>query len=179
MKSTRSANKSKAVKPGTTYRRLTEQIATSAANVQASYSFPNSVWECNCGRNSVSVAGRWPCAKALSGQQSCADKCVPKRRLGTRYSKIGLSQDIFAALPGVSPGTLRGWEQGRRQPNQAARVLLRLAARHPEALIEAAKAATWQNNESPAPSSAVVRLPASSLNSLPPERAGGGLCEQG
>ena len=55
--------------------------------------------------------------------------------------KLGLSQDTFAALLGVSAGTLRGWEQGRRQPARAARVLLRVAAQHPEAVLEAAKAA--------------------------------------
>ena len=55
--------------------------------------------------------------------------------------RLGLSQDTFAALLGVSVGTLRGWEQGRRQPTRAARVLLRVAAQHPEAVLAAAKAA--------------------------------------
>ena len=56
-------------------------------------------------------------------------------------SKIGLSQTDFAALIGVAPGTLRGWEQGRREPNRAARVLLAVAASEPEAVLKAAKAA--------------------------------------
>ena len=33
--------------------------------------------------------------------------------------------------------TLRNWEQGRRQPTGAARVLLRIAAKHPKAVLEA------------------------------------------
>lgn len=49
--------------------------------------------------------------------------------------KLGLSQDRFAELLGISAGTLRGWEQGRRRPSGAARLLLRVAARHPEAVL--------------------------------------------
>ena len=55
--------------------------------------------------------------------------------------RLGLSQEMFAALLGVSAGTLRGWEQGRRQPNRAARVLLRVAVEHPGAVLAAAKLA--------------------------------------
>jgi putative transcriptional regulator len=38
--------------------------------------------------------------------------------------KLGLSQDAFAQRFGFSPAAVRDWEQGRRQPEQAARVLL-------------------------------------------------------
>lgn len=51
--------------------------------------------------------------------------------------KYGLSQEKFAALLGISASTLRNWEQGRRKPEGAARVLLRVAATHPEAILEA------------------------------------------
>lgn len=50
----------------------------------------------------------------------------------------GLSQGEFAKLLGVSKRTLEGWEQGRMQPSGAARVLLRIAARRPDAVKEAA-----------------------------------------
>lgn len=50
--------------------------------------------------------------------------------------KHGLSQPKFAALMGISVGTLRNWEQGRRQPEGSARVLLRVVERHPEAVFE-------------------------------------------
>jgi len=43
-----------------------------------------------------------------------------------------LSQDEFAALLGISPATLRNWEQGRRAPEGPARVLLLVAAKHPQ-----------------------------------------------
>ena len=48
---------------------------------------------------------------------------------------MDLSQAAFAALLGVSPRTLQDWEQGRRQPTGPARSLLRIADRHPEALL--------------------------------------------
>jgi putative transcriptional regulator len=50
--------------------------------------------------------------------------------------KHGLSQARFAALMGISVGTLRNWEQGRRKPEGSARVLLRVVERHPEAVFE-------------------------------------------
>lgn len=45
-----------------------------------------------------------------------------------------LSQSEFAALLGISVKTLQNWEQGRRNPRGAARVLLQVAAKHPEAV---------------------------------------------
>ena len=45
-----------------------------------------------------------------------------------------LSQSEFAALLGVSIKTLQNWEQGRRAPHGAARVLLQVAAKHPQAV---------------------------------------------
>jgi putative transcriptional regulator len=48
----------------------------------------------------------------------------------------GLTQEEFAALLGISVSTLRNWEQGRRAPDGPARVLLRVAAKHPEAILD-------------------------------------------
>jgi putative transcriptional regulator len=50
----------------------------------------------------------------------------------------GLSQARFAQLLGVSPRTLQDWEQGRRAPSGAARTLLLVAARDPQALLAVA-----------------------------------------
>jgi putative transcriptional regulator len=47
-----------------------------------------------------------------------------------------LSQTRFAALMGISAATLRNWEQGRRKPEGSARILLRIVARHPEAVLD-------------------------------------------
>jgi len=49
---------------------------------------------------------------------------------------LGLSQPKFARLLGISPDTLQNWEQGRRKPTGAAQVLLKIAAKHPEVLLE-------------------------------------------
>lgn len=48
---------------------------------------------------------------------------------------LNLSQSAFAALMGVSIKTLQEWEQGRRKPSGPASALLRIANRHPEALL--------------------------------------------
>ena len=48
----------------------------------------------------------------------------------------GLTQDKFASLMGISVKTLQNWEQGRRKPEGAARVLLQVAAKHPEAVLD-------------------------------------------
>jgi putative transcriptional regulator len=51
-------------------------------------------------------------------------------------AQVGLSQQDFARLLGVSARTLQDWEQGRREPNGAAKTLLRVAVAHPEILRE-------------------------------------------
>jgi putative transcriptional regulator len=50
--------------------------------------------------------------------------------------KYGLSQTKFAKLLGISPATLRNWEQGRRKPEGPARILLFIADKHPEAVLD-------------------------------------------
>ena len=51
--------------------------------------------------------------------------------------KLGLSQDRIAALFGLSPRTVRNWEQGVRHPEGPARVLLQVIDREPEAVMRA------------------------------------------
>ncbi len=50
--------------------------------------------------------------------------------------KSGLTQAEFATLLGVSVRTLQDWEQGRREPNAAARTLIEVAEKHPKVLRE-------------------------------------------
>lgn len=52
-------------------------------------------------------------------------------RIRTRAGKIGATQEHFAETIGVSPRTYRNWEQHRRKPTGAARVLLRMIERDP------------------------------------------------
>ncbi len=51
--------------------------------------------------------------------------------------KTGLSQPKFAAVFKIPVGTLRGWEQGRRQPKGPAIALLQIIDKEPETAIRA------------------------------------------
>jgi putative transcriptional regulator len=51
--------------------------------------------------------------------------------------KTGLTQAAFARRFGFTAAAVRDWKQGRRQPEQAARVLLLLIAHNPDAVTEA------------------------------------------
>ena len=52
-------------------------------------------------------------------------------------AQLGTSQAEFALMIGVSVATLRNWEQGRRVPDGPALALLKVAARNPQAVVEA------------------------------------------
>ncbi len=49
--------------------------------------------------------------------------------------RLGLTQDAFAGLLGVSVQTLRNWEQGTREPRGPALALLRIVEKNPEVLF--------------------------------------------
>jgi putative transcriptional regulator len=51
--------------------------------------------------------------------------------------RLGLSQARFAARFGLSPATVRDWEQRRRNPDRIARTLLLVIDRNPEAVEQA------------------------------------------
>jgi putative transcriptional regulator len=67
------------------------------------------------------------------GKPSPRIKVHVRRRIdvSTIRSRTGLSQEAFARRIGVSVGTLRNWEQGRRKPEGPAKVLLALLERDP------------------------------------------------
>lgn len=50
---------------------------------------------------------------------------------------LNASQSQFAKLINVSANTVESWEQGVRQPRQAALKLLTIARKHPRILLEA------------------------------------------
>lgn len=61
---------------------------------------------------------------------------VPQVDVGTVRANLGLSQGEFAAAFGVSVGTVRNWEQGRRRPEGPARVLLAVIDKAPKSVLD-------------------------------------------
>jgi putative transcriptional regulator len=62
-------------------------------------------------------------------------KPVPRAKIIRRA--LHLTQEEFAARFQIPLGTLRDWEQGKTEPDQAARAYLRVIARNPQAVVEA------------------------------------------
>ena len=48
--------------------------------------------------------------------------------------KLGVSRGVFANQLRASPRTLENWEQGRAKPNDQAKALILLVAKHPDTL---------------------------------------------
>lgn len=62
---------------------------------------------------------------------------VPERLdVAAIRAKTGLAQAAFSDTIGVSVRTLQNWEQGRRQPEGPARVLLAMVAKRPRVVQE-------------------------------------------
>ena len=55
--------------------------------------------------------------------------------------QLGMTQEQFAAALRIPLPTLRNWEQGRTLPDPAARALLTIVAKEPEAALRALKVA--------------------------------------
>ena len=53
-------------------------------------------------------------------------------------AKLKLTQNQFANFMNISVHTLRNWEQGRREPEGPAKVLLNIMNYHPEVMQEMA-----------------------------------------
>jgi len=70
--------------------------------------------------------------QAASDDAEAAKDAAWVRRVRRR---AGLSQAEFARRIGISVATVRGWEQGKLLPQGAARALLRVIDRVPEAVL--------------------------------------------
>ncbi len=67
---------------------------------------------------------------------------VPKRvDVRAIRTKLGMTQEEFAARFGFSVNTLRHWEQGKRQPEGPTRAYLMVIDRAPKAVQKALEAA--------------------------------------
>jgi len=67
-----------------------------------------------------------------------ADAKTAAGQIQALRESLRLSQAKFSALLGISVDTLQNWEQGRRSPTGPAKVLLKVAALHPEVILEVA-----------------------------------------
>jgi putative transcriptional regulator len=76
-----------------------------------------------------------PDARPLTENDFRRMKRTPRAKVIRRA--LGLSQEEFAARYHIPIGTLRDWEQGRLEPDQAARAYLTVIARDPEAVRKA------------------------------------------
>src|SRR6266849_6113888 len=85
-----------------------------------------------------------PDARPLTEEDLSRMKPTPQVKIIRRA--LGLSQEDFAARYHIPIGTLRDWEQGRVEPDQAARADLKVTAREPEMVREALKAPRQQKS---------------------------------
>ena len=76
-----------------------------------------------------------PDNRPLTPQDMKRMKRTPRAKIIRRA--LGLSQEDFAARYQIPIGTLRDWEQGRVEPDQAARAYLTVIAHDPEAVRKA------------------------------------------
>ncbi len=79
-----------------------------------------------------------PDAQPLTPERLATMKRVPRAK--TLRRALGLTQEEFAARYHLPLGTLRDWEQGVCEPDQAARAYLRAIAGDPEAVSRALQA---------------------------------------
>jgi putative transcriptional regulator len=87
-------------------------------------------------------------AKLVASIKQAGEIKVGRRRASRRFSfptpsarsirtRLHVSQSQFAHMLGVSTNTVQNWEQGRREPQGAARALLRVAQVNPQAILDA------------------------------------------
>jgi putative transcriptional regulator len=76
-----------------------------------------------------------PDAQPITADKWKRMKPVPRAK--TLRRALGLSQEEFAARYHIPIGTLRDWEQGRAEPDQAARAYLKVIATVPDVVRKA------------------------------------------
>jgi putative transcriptional regulator len=83
----------------------------------------------------------------LEDAKAYLDGSADKRRHGIHVparvnvkkirTRLGLSQESFAQTYGFALSAVRDWEQGRRQPERSARILLKVVEKEPDAVTRA------------------------------------------
>ncbi len=82
-------------------------------------------------KKSIKQGGQILKGKKKASREFSFDNPDPKQI----RERLGLSQNKFAQLLGISTSTLQNWEQGRRKPEGPAKVLLNVAAKYPDAVL--------------------------------------------
>lgn len=80
----------------------------------------------------VKQAIRWAAGEDIPVKKTIIK--VPYVDVREVRTRMRLSQTQFAQRFGFAPSSVRNWEQGRRQPEGPARVLLAVIDRHPKAV---------------------------------------------
>lgn len=62
-------------------------------------------------------------------------KAMSPQDIARIRQRLNCSQTVFAMMLNISPKTVQAWEQGSRQPGDAALKLLTIAKKHPEILL--------------------------------------------
>ena len=86
----------------------------------------------------LAAASSDPDAQPLTPEDFKRMKRTPRAKIIRRA--LGLTQEEFAARFQIPLGTLRDWEQGAAEPDQAARAYLKVIAVDPEAVCRALEA---------------------------------------
>ena len=78
-------------------------------------------------------------AHATGAQEGAVEHRVDVEAVNAREVRkhLKLTQDQMAAFLGTSVSGYRKWEQGQRQPSGAARTLLRVMEKEPQAVLRA------------------------------------------
>ena len=63
-------------------------------------------------------------------------KAMSPKDIARIRERLNCSQAVFAMMLNISPRTVQAWEQGSREPGDAALKLLTIAKKHPEVLLE-------------------------------------------
>jgi putative transcriptional regulator len=80
--------------------------------------------------------GRRRNAKVSRIQVPRPPKAMTPKDIVQIRAKLNCSQTVFALILNISPKTVQAWEQGSREPGDAALKLLTIAKKHPEVLLE-------------------------------------------
>jgi putative transcriptional regulator len=83
----------------------------------------------------ATAAAADPDARPMTTEQWRRARRVP--RIKSLRRALALTQEEFAARYHIPLGTLRDWEQGRREPDQPARAYLQVIASNPEEVSRA------------------------------------------